>query len=93
MAQDESGGNTYCRYLEAIGSESVTSFPYPSHRHRCIALGERRIVAPRTQAAFCLSEHHTECPYFSTDTWTSPVAEAEKQASSPDATGLDLSGP
>jgi hypothetical protein len=92
MAQNESK-NTLCEYLEAIGGESVLPLPVPSHRHRCTAFGERRHISSRTQATFCLSEQHTKCPYFHTDSWTSPVPETTpEQQIPPDLSGLDFSG-
>jgi hypothetical protein len=91
MAREET--STVCQYLEAVGGESVAPFPAPSHRHRCTARGERQIIAPRTQAAFCLSEQHTNCPFYHDDTWVPPVIPpVEEQETIPDLSELDLSG-
>ena len=44
-------------------------------------------VAPRTQAAFCLTHEHNNCPLFATDAWESPALpdDALDQAIAPDA--------
>ena len=92
MAQDEK--STVCPYLEAVGSESVAPLPFPSHRHRCTAGGERQIIASRTQAAFCLNEQHTSCPFYHDDTWVPPVIPpVEEQEAIPTLPELDLSEP
>ena len=92
MAQNEQ--DPVCQYLEAVGSESVVPLPFPSHRHRCTASGERRTVAPRTQATFCLTEQHAGCPFFHDDTWVPPVIPpVEEQEAVPALPELDLSTP
>jgi len=90
MAQDEK--STVCQYLEAVGGESVAPFPSPSHRHRCTARGERQTIASRTQAAFCLSKEHTNCPFYHDDTWVPPeIPLIEEQEAIPTLPELDLS--
>lgn len=91
MAQEER--DSVCQYLEAVGSESVVPLSSPSHRHRCTAQGERQIIAPRTQAAFCLSKQHTNCPFYRDETWVPPVIPpVEEQETIPTLPELDLSG-
>ncbi len=67
MTQREPDRNTICPHLEAVGSASAAALSRPSHRHRCTALDEPRLVAPRTQATFCLTEQHRTCPFYDVD--------------------------
>ncbi len=53
-----------CSHLELAGAAAEGTRPYPSHRHRCIIGGRSLTVAPHTQAIFCLTGRHEECPLF-----------------------------
>ena len=63
MSQQHDQSIPTCPYLERIGAEPTGPLRRPSHRHRCAARGDKEIVAPRTQATFCLTDRHTHCPY------------------------------
>ena len=68
-----------CPYLQAVGKSTEPPGLWPSHRYRCVAGTQRRVVAPRAQAYFCLTEQHLDCPFFtaSTDAPAEPDALTE----------------
>lgn len=53
-----------CPHLQALGNPPSAPRPYPSHRHRCAAGEDSVVVAPRTQAHFCLVAGHATCLFF-----------------------------
>jgi hypothetical protein len=53
-----------CPHLQAVGNPPSAPRPYPSHRHRCAAVTDNAVVAPRTQAHFCLVEGHATCLFY-----------------------------
>jgi hypothetical protein len=69
MAKKDVERAVHCPYLETIGAESREPLSRPSHRHRCTVMSESRLVAPRTQVTFCLTEQHSECPFFTAEAW------------------------
>ena len=75
-----------CPYLEMVGEPKIPR-SYPSHRHRCGASEKNRIVAPKTQAFFCLTSQHQDCPLFAAGGKTS--AQPEMPADSSKWPGLN----
>jgi hypothetical protein len=64
MSQQHAKANTACTYLESAGTASRAPLARASHRHRCMARGREELVAPRTQAVFCLTDKHKNCPLY-----------------------------
>jgi hypothetical protein len=53
-----------CSHLAVTTGASHEPRPYPSHRHRCTARNRCQVIAPKSQAFFCLTAQHAQCPYF-----------------------------
>jgi len=69
MAKRSAQQAVHCPYLESVGADSREPLSRPSHRHRCTAISGSQLVAARTQVTYCLSEQHSECPYFAAEAW------------------------
>jgi hypothetical protein len=64
MPRDRQQPASVCPYLHSVGPRPAGPLHRPSHRHRCTACVPEYLVAPRTQAAFCLSTRYPDCPYY-----------------------------